>query len=74
MGVDSILEGNPSNNIMSTIDFRARIRKSLTNNSLQAALDVNAERRVTRRISALQALPDWKERRQQAHAIRADVI
>jgi L-lactate dehydrogenase complex protein LldF len=54
--------------------FRQRIRKSLTNNNLQAALDVNAERRVTRRINALAALPDWKERRQQAHAIRAEVI
>ena len=57
-----------------TTDFRARIRRSLTNNNLQAALDVNAERRVTRRINALAALPDWKERRQQAHAIRAEVI
>jgi L-lactate dehydrogenase complex protein LldF len=57
-----------------TTDFRARIRRSLTNNNLQAALDINAERRVTRRINALAALPDWKERRQQAHAIRAEVI
>jgi len=57
-----------------TTDFRARIRSSLTNNNLQAALDINAERRVTRRINALAALPDWKERRQRAHAIRAEVI
>src|SRR5215207_9097178 len=57
-----------------TTEFRARIRKSLTNPTLQSALDVNAERRVTKRINALESLPDWKERRQQAHAIRAEII
>ena len=55
-------------------EFRTRIRKSLTNQTLQSALDVNAERRVTKRLNALESLPDWKERRQQAHAIRAEVI
>jgi L-lactate dehydrogenase complex protein LldF len=54
--------------------FRARIRKSLANEALQAALDANAERRVTGRVAAFASLPDWRERRQQAHAIRAEVI
>ena len=59
---------------MNNTEFRTRIRKSLTNQTLQAALDVNAERRVTKRLNALATLPDWKERRQRAHAIRAEVI
>ncbi|HSG44884.1 MAG TPA: LUD domain-containing protein [Anaerolineales bacterium] len=58
---------------MST-EFRQRIRKSLANETLQIALDANAERRVTGRISAFASLPDWEERRQRAHALRADVI
>src|SRR5260221_7930986 len=57
-----------------TTEFRARIRKSLANPTLQGALDVNAERRVTRRLNALESLPDWRDRRQQAHAIRAEII
>ena len=57
-----------------TTEFRTRIRKSLTNPTLQSALDVNAERRVTKRLNALESLPDWRERRQQAHAIRAEII
>src|SRR5689334_488457 len=57
-----------------TTEFRARIRKSLANPTMQSALDLNAERRVTRRINALATLPDWRERRQQAHAIRAEII
>jgi len=55
-------------------EFRTRIRTSLANQHLQTALDINAERRVTKRINALETLPDWRERRQQAHAVRADVI
>jgi L-lactate dehydrogenase complex protein LldF len=55
-------------------EFRTRIRKSLTNPTLQGALDNNAERRVTRRLNALESLPDWRERRQQAHALRAEII
>jgi L-lactate dehydrogenase complex protein LldF len=55
-------------------EFRQRIRKSLANEPLQAALDANAERRVTGRVNALASLPDWRERRQQAHAVRAEVI
>ncbi|MGB8982487.1 MAG: lactate utilization protein B, partial [Anaerolineales bacterium] len=54
--------------------FRTRIRASLANEALQIALDGNAERRVTGRIAAFASLPDWRERRQQAHAVRADVI
>jgi len=59
---------------MSTTQFRERIRTSLSNEALQIALDANAERRVTGRVHAFASLPDWRERRQQAHAIRADVI
>ena len=59
---------------MTTVEFRRRIRTSLANNHLQKALDLNAERRVTRRINALETIPDWRERRQRAHAVRAKVI
>ena len=59
---------------MNNHQFRARIRKSLSNEALQAALDANAERRVSGRITAFASLPDWRERRQQAHAVRAEVI
>ncbi len=54
--------------------FRAKIRQSIANESLQAALDANAQRRVQGRIAAFASLPDWRERRQRAHAVRADVI
>jgi len=57
-----------------TTEFRARIRKAIANPTLQIALDANAERRVNGRVSALETLPNWRERRQQAHSIRADVI
>jgi len=59
---------------MSTTAFRERIRTSLANETLQIALDANAERRVMGRVTAFASLPDWRERRQQAHAIRAEVI
>ncbi len=59
---------------MTNTEFRQRIRKSLANENLQAALDANAERRVKGRVNAWESLPNWRERRQQAHAIRADVI
>jgi L-lactate dehydrogenase complex protein LldF len=59
---------------MSRTEFRERIRASLANKTLQIALDANAERRVTGQVAAFASLPDWRERRQQAHAIRADVI
>ena len=54
--------------------FRDRIRTSIANPSLQAALDANAERRVNGRIAAMATLPDAPLRRQQAHSVRADVI
>ncbi|HAV78305.1 MAG TPA: hypothetical protein DCX53_13240 [Anaerolineae bacterium] len=59
---------------MSETDFRARIRKSLANETLQTALDANAERRTNGRATAFESLPDWRERRQRAHAVRADAI
>jgi L-lactate dehydrogenase complex protein LldF len=54
--------------------FRKRIRQSIDNASLQAALDANTERRLKVRATALASLPDWESRRQRAHAVRADVI
>ncbi len=54
--------------------FHQNIRRALLDENLQAALDANAERRVKGRISAFASLPDWQERRQHAHAVRADVI
>src|SRR5688572_27457558 len=59
---------------MSRAEFRERIRASLANESLQRALDANAERRVNGRIAAFASLPNWREKRQQAHAVRAQVI
>src|SRR4030095_16480621 len=59
---------------MSRSEFRKRIRASLANRTLQSSLDANAERRVTGRIAAFASLPDWRARRQQAHAVRAEVI
>ena len=59
---------------MSRTEFRERIRTSLENETLQIALDANAERRVSGRVAAFASLPDWRERRQRAHAVRADVI
>jgi len=44
---------------MNATEFRQRIRKSLANETLQIALE---------------SLPDWREKRQLAHALRADVI
>ena len=57
-----------------TTHFRARIRQSIANESLQIALDNNTQRRLKGRALAFESLPDWRERRQRAHAIRADVI
>ena len=37
---------------MNTDQFRARIRKSISNENLQIALDANTERRLTGRIAA----------------------
>jgi L-lactate dehydrogenase complex protein LldF len=56
------------------VTFRQRIRQSLENETLQIALDNNTERRLRGRALAFESIPDWRERRQRAHAIRADVI
>ncbi len=55
-------------------EFRKRIRQAIADESLQAALDANAEKRVKGRIAAFTSLPDHQERRQRAHAIKADVV
>ncbi|NOT05784.1 MAG: LUD domain-containing protein [Anaerolineales bacterium] len=54
--------------------FRQRIRESIENETLQIALDNNTERRLKGRAAAFESIPDWRKRRQRAHAIRADVI
>ncbi len=54
--------------------FRKRISLSIHDSALQIALDNNAERRVKGRLDAWATLPDWRERRQRAHAVRAEVI
>ena len=59
---------------MSKAEFRERIRLALANEALQSALDANAERRLNGRLTAFASLPDWRERRQRAHAVRAEVI
>ncbi len=55
-------------------DFHAKIREKIADQNLQSALDANVERRTTGRTLALAAVPDWPERRERAHAIRAEVI
>jgi L-lactate dehydrogenase complex protein LldF len=59
---------------MSHPSFRARIRESIQNETLQTALDNNTERRLKGKAAAFESIPDWRERRQRAHAIRAEVI
>jgi len=54
--------------------FRSRIRTSIANPSLQAALDGNFVRRQEGRLTALASLPDYPDRRRRAHAVRADVV
>jgi len=54
--------------------FRDKIREKIADESLQAALDANAQRRVQARITAYESIPDWRERRQRARSVRADVI
>jgi len=48
---------------MTQISFRKRIRQSLADQNLQAALDANTERRLKVRAAALESLPDWETRR-----------
>lgn len=59
---------------MAKHSFRQRIRQSIENETLQTALDNNTERRLRGRALAFESIPDWRERRTRAHAIRADVI
>jgi L-lactate dehydrogenase complex protein LldF len=59
---------------MSQKEFKARIRKAIANESLQIALDNNARRRKEARESIFAQMPDHEERRQRAHAIKADII
>jgi len=59
---------------MRAATLRERVRASLADERLQVALDNNAARRIKGRAGAYASLPDWRERRQRAHAIRADVI
>ncbi|MBL8097723.1 MAG: LUD domain-containing protein [Anaerolineales bacterium] len=59
---------------MSNLFFRERIKESINNPNLQTALDNNTERRLRGRALAFESIPDWRERRQRAHKIRADVI
>ncbi len=59
---------------MADTAFRRKIRLQIANSALQAALDANAQRRVQGRIAAFESLPDWRERRQRAHAVRAEVV
>ena len=54
--------------------FHTKIREKIADQNLQSALDANVERRMAGRAAALASVPDWPERRQRAHAIRADVI
>lgn len=54
--------------------FRQRIVESINNETLQIALDNNTERRLKGRALAFESIPDWRERRQRAHQVRADVI
>jgi L-lactate dehydrogenase complex protein LldF len=54
--------------------FRQRIRQSIEDETLQIALDNNAERRLKGRAQAFSSIPDWRERRQRAHMIRTDII
>lgn len=58
---------------MSTI-FREQIREKIADEALQIALDNNSRRRIQSRLAAFATLPDFQERRQRAHAIRAEVI
>jgi len=55
-------------------EFHAHIDRSIADPDLQVALDGNAEKRITGRRQAFASIPDYQERRQRAHAMRADVI
>jgi L-lactate dehydrogenase complex protein LldF len=55
-------------------DLRARIRRSLADPNLQAALDQNARRRMEGRMAAFASLPDHAARRARAHAVKEQVV
>ena len=55
-------------------EFHAHIDLSIADPDLQVALDGNAEKRMAGRRQAFATIPDYQERRQRAHAVRADVI
>ncbi|GAB4482417.1 MAG: hypothetical protein OHK0031_05000 [Anaerolineales bacterium] len=59
---------------MKPIPLQTAIQNAIANPNLQAALDGNAQRRVNGRLTAFASLPDWRERHQRAHAVRAEVI
>jgi L-lactate dehydrogenase complex protein LldF len=59
---------------MSLKPFRNRIRRSIADPNLQAALDANSIRRASGRQAAFASLPDHQERRQSAHAVKAEVV
>jgi L-lactate dehydrogenase complex protein LldF len=59
---------------MSLKAFRARIRQSIADQNLQTALDNNSKRRRDGQRAAFASLPDHAERRQRAHAIKAQVV
>jgi L-lactate dehydrogenase complex protein LldF len=55
--------------------FHQKIQKALADPNLQAALDGNAERRISAREQAYASLPeDLQTMRQRAHAVRAETI
>lgn len=54
--------------------FRQRIREAIADQTLQTALDNNAERRLNGRAAAFASIPDWRDRRRRAHTIREEVI
>ena len=58
-----------------TNPFRSHIRTAIADPALQEALDGNAEKRLAARKQVIDSLEgDWDNLRQQAHAVRADII
>ncbi|RPI77131.1 MAG: hypothetical protein EHM45_10325 [Desulfobacteraceae bacterium] len=57
-----------------TDTFRKKIKESLGNPILRAALDAFTEKQFRLRDKAFASLPDYQERRQRAHDLRAEVI
>jgi L-lactate dehydrogenase complex protein LldF len=54
--------------------FKEKIREKIGDDALQIALDGNADKRTEARVNAFSSIPDHKERRQRAHAIRKDIV